>query len=175
MTTKVADVAATINQALAASGLDRANVVHRPRLLSDNGSSYIATDLAHWLEGQGIKHARGAPYHPMTAGQDRALAPGDEEPHRARKLLPASRRSRGPHSHLRRSLQLRPLPREPEQPAPRPMSTPVAANQSCSEERSSNAKPSNTAACSTKMQPPKLTPQMGQGLHCQPAPPVSKS
>ena len=36
--------------ALAASGLDHANVVHRPRLLSDNGSSYVAGDLADWLE-----------------------------------------------------------------------------------------------------------------------------
>ena len=34
---------------------------------SDNGSSYIAGDLAKWLEAW--KHLRGAPYHPMTQGK----------------------------------------------------------------------------------------------------------
>ena len=42
---------------------------HRPRLLSDNGSSYVAGDLAKWLDGQDMKHVRGAPYHPMTQGK----------------------------------------------------------------------------------------------------------
>jgi putative transposase len=68
-TMKVADVTATIDMALVAAGLDHIHVVHRPRLLSDNGSSYIAGDLAAWLDGQGIKHIRGAPYHPMTQGK----------------------------------------------------------------------------------------------------------
>ena len=40
------DVTATLDQALAASGLDHISVVRRPRLLSDNGSSYVADDLA---------------------------------------------------------------------------------------------------------------------------------
>ena len=52
-----------------ASGLDQANVVHKPRLLSDNGSSYIAGDLAEWMENQNMKHVRGAPYHPQTQGK----------------------------------------------------------------------------------------------------------
>jgi len=68
-TMKVADVTETIDLALSAAGLDHADVVHRPRLLSDNGSSYIAADLATWLDGEGIKHIRGAPYHPMTQGK----------------------------------------------------------------------------------------------------------
>jgi putative transposase len=63
------DVTATLDLALKASGLDRANVVHRPRLLSDNGSSYISADLAKWLDGQNMNHVRGAPYHPMTQGK----------------------------------------------------------------------------------------------------------
>ena len=50
--------------ALSASGLDHVTVVHRPRLLSDNGSSYVAGDLAKWLEAKGMEHVRGAPYHP---------------------------------------------------------------------------------------------------------------
>src|SRR6185437_12506040 len=39
------DVTATLDEALAASGLDHINVKQRPRLLSDNGSSYVADDL----------------------------------------------------------------------------------------------------------------------------------
>jgi transposase InsO family protein len=68
-TMKAEDVTATLELALSASGLDRPNVVHRPRLLSDNGSSYIAGDLAKWLEAEGIQHIRGAPNHPMTQGK----------------------------------------------------------------------------------------------------------
>jgi RNA-directed DNA polymerase len=43
--------------------------MHRPRLLSDNGSSYVSGDLAKWLDRQGMRHTRGAPYHPMTQGK----------------------------------------------------------------------------------------------------------
>ena len=63
------DVTETLDLALQAADLDRANVVHRPRLLSDNGSSYISGDLAEWLKSRGIQHSRGAPYHPMTQGK----------------------------------------------------------------------------------------------------------
>src|SRR4030081_3886227 len=52
-----------------ASGLHEAKAAQRPRLLSDNGSSYIAGDLARWLDDRKIKHLRGAPYHPMTQGK----------------------------------------------------------------------------------------------------------
>ncbi len=63
------DVTETLDLALEASGLDRATVVHRPRLLSDNGASYVAGDLAKWLEDKGMEHVRGAPYHPQTQGK----------------------------------------------------------------------------------------------------------
>ena len=49
--------------------LDQAEPADRPRLLSDNGSSYVAGDLAKWLGAHNIKHLRGAPYHPMTQGK----------------------------------------------------------------------------------------------------------
>jgi transposase InsO family protein len=62
------DVTATLDLALKASGLDQAAVVDRPRLLSDNGPSYISADLATWLDGQAIDHVRGAPFHPQTPG-----------------------------------------------------------------------------------------------------------
>jgi transposase-like protein len=41
-TMKAEDVTATLDLALAAAGLDQVAVRHKPRLLSDNGSSYIA-------------------------------------------------------------------------------------------------------------------------------------
>ena len=68
-TMKAGDVTDTLEMALAASGLDQANVIHRPRLLSDNGASYISGELAEWMQGQGMKHVRGAPYHPQTQGK----------------------------------------------------------------------------------------------------------
>src|ERR687893_2577618 len=49
-TMRAEDVTDTLDLALAASGLDQVEVVHRPRLLTDNGASYIAGDLAEWLE-----------------------------------------------------------------------------------------------------------------------------
>ena len=63
------DVTATLELALQASGLDQADPGQRPRLLSDNGPSYVANDLSEWLETQGMRHTRGKPYHPMTQGK----------------------------------------------------------------------------------------------------------
>ncbi|MBK8841014.1 MAG: IS3 family transposase [Hyphomonadaceae bacterium] len=63
------DVQDTLNLALEETGLTSANVVHRPRLLSDNGPCYISGDLAEYLEGKGMSHTRGAPYHPQTQGK----------------------------------------------------------------------------------------------------------
>jgi len=68
-TMKVDDVTQTLELALQKSGCDSANVIHKPRLLSDNGSSYISRDLADWLEDHGMDHVRGAPYHPQTQGK----------------------------------------------------------------------------------------------------------
>jgi putative transposase len=63
------DVTATLELALAASGCEQARVRHRPRLLSDNGPSYLATDLAQWLNDHRIEHIHGAPCHPQTQGK----------------------------------------------------------------------------------------------------------
>ena len=75
ITMKADDVTKTLKLALEASGCDGANVVHKPRLLSDNGSSYISGDLAEGLENQGMDHVRGAPYHPL----ENYYLPGDLE------------------------------------------------------------------------------------------------
>jgi hypothetical protein len=40
-----------------------------PRLLSDNGPSYVVTDLGDWLERQNIEHTQGAPCHPENQGK----------------------------------------------------------------------------------------------------------
>jgi transposase InsO family protein len=68
-TMKAGDVTDTLDLALAASGCDSVQVRHKPRLLSDNGSSYVSGDLAEWLEDQGMDHVRGAPNHPQTQGK----------------------------------------------------------------------------------------------------------
>jgi putative transposase len=68
-TMSAADVTGTLDLALQASGLDDVPPEGRPRLLSDNGPSYVASDLADWLMDQGMKHTRGKPYHPMTQGK----------------------------------------------------------------------------------------------------------
>jgi len=66
---KAGDVMETLELALQASGCDQVSVVHKPRLLSDNGASYVSGDLATWLSDKGMTHVRGAPYHPQTQGK----------------------------------------------------------------------------------------------------------
>jgi transposase InsO family protein len=68
-TMKAGDVTDTLTIALQASGCDSARVAQRPRLLSDNGPSYVSSDLAAWLSDKGMDHTRGAPCHPQTQGK----------------------------------------------------------------------------------------------------------
>ena len=68
-TMKASDVTDTLSLALQASGCDQAHVRHKPRLLSDNGSSYVSGELAEWLGDKKMGHVRGAPYHPQTQGK----------------------------------------------------------------------------------------------------------
>ena len=68
-TMKTGDVTDTLTMALQASGCDSAKVAQRPRLLSDNGPSYVSSDLAAWLSDNGMDHTRGAPCHPQTQGK----------------------------------------------------------------------------------------------------------
>jgi putative transposase len=68
-TMKAGDVTDTLELALTASGCNQAHVRHRPRLLSDNGASYVSGELAEWLDKQHMSHVRGAPYHPQTQGK----------------------------------------------------------------------------------------------------------
>ena len=72
-TMRADDVTGTLQLALTASGCASARVVHKPRLLSDNGSSYISGDLAKLLEDAGMHHVRGAPRHPQTQGKSAGI------------------------------------------------------------------------------------------------------
>ena len=68
-TMRAEDGTDTLELALQASGCDQACVLHKPRLLSDNGPSYIAEELADYIEAQKMSHVRGAPFHPQTQGK----------------------------------------------------------------------------------------------------------
>src|SRR5262245_34884475 len=68
-TMSATDVSDTLQVALRGSGLNQVKLLHRPRLLSDNGPSYVSSELGKWLEDNGIRHIRGRPYHPMTQGK----------------------------------------------------------------------------------------------------------
>lgn len=63
------DVEETLNQAIVKTDLTQIQVCHRPRLLSDNGPSFLAKDLKTYLKRYRIQHIRSAPYHPMTQGK----------------------------------------------------------------------------------------------------------
>jgi transposase InsO family protein len=110
-TMKAEDVTDTLELALQASGLDRINVAHRPRLLSDNGPSYVSAELAAWLDKQDMRHIRGAPYHPMTQGKIERWHLTLKNRILLGELL-STRRARGSDRSLRRPLQSPALPRE---------------------------------------------------------------
>ena len=63
---KAGDVTDTLCMALQASGCDQATVLHKPRLLSDNGVSDISDELTDLLEEQQMEHVGGAPHHRKT-------------------------------------------------------------------------------------------------------------
>src|SRR4030088_1999554 len=68
-TMKAEDVTDTLQLALTASGCEQARVVHKPRLLSDNGPSYVSGKLAKWLDEQDMGDGRGGPNHSPTPGK----------------------------------------------------------------------------------------------------------
>lgn len=63
---KAEDVENTIDAALLKANLGQGQ---KPKLLSDNGSCYIANDFKTYLESQDIKHVRGRANHPQTQGK----------------------------------------------------------------------------------------------------------
>lgn len=71
-TMRAEDVTDTLDVALAASGCDQTHVHHKPRLLSDNGPCYIASELADLYRGQG--HEPCPARSKASPDPDRALA-----------------------------------------------------------------------------------------------------
>jgi len=63
------DVKITLDKAIEKTGIHQVKVKHKPRLLSDNGPSYISKELKDYLGNHQIIHTRGAPFHPMTQGK----------------------------------------------------------------------------------------------------------
>jgi len=60
------DVQRSVEKALALAGLQNGQ---RPKLLSDNGSCYIASELKDYLRAKGVKHIHGRVNHPQTQGK----------------------------------------------------------------------------------------------------------
>lgn len=65
-TMKTEDVQRTVNRAMEASGLPKD---FKPKLLSDNGACYIASELKDFLKDKKIKLIHGRPNHPQTQGK----------------------------------------------------------------------------------------------------------
>ncbi len=65
----VEEVRQTLGDAIKFTGIGHPTVLHRPRLLSDNGPCYVSKALKEYLDEEGIDHTRGKPYHPMTQGK----------------------------------------------------------------------------------------------------------
>lgn len=63
---KAEDVTNTLDEALRVTNLPKER---RPRLLSDNGSCYIAKELESYIEDKNMTHVRGRPLHPQTQGK----------------------------------------------------------------------------------------------------------
>jgi putative transposase len=132
---------------------------NRSHSISDNGSSYIANDLAQWLDKRNIVHIRGTPNHPQTQGKierwhqtlknrillENYYLPGDLEAQVGAFI--------GHYNHRRYHESLKNLtPAEV---------YPVEAQPPCYGEKGSNSKLSKNDACITKSTPPKLKPKMG--------------
>jgi len=60
------DVENLVQKALEITGLEKDQ---RPKLLSDNGSCYIAKDQKDFVREEKIIHIHGKPYHPQTQGK----------------------------------------------------------------------------------------------------------
>ena len=103
-TMRANDVTETLTLALQASGCGSADVVHKPRLLSDNGSSHIADDLADWLKAKGMDHVRRAPNHPQTQGN---LMPADVYFGRGQAIIKRRRRIKDATMKKRRLAHMR--------------------------------------------------------------------
>ena len=68
-TMQTLEVKDVLDEAIKLTGVGHVNVVHKPRLLTDNGPCYVSGEMKDYMEKQGMIHTRGKPYHPMTQGK----------------------------------------------------------------------------------------------------------
>ena len=68
-TMRAEDVTDTLDMALAASGCDQATVLHKPRLLSDNGPSYIAGRTGRIYRSESHEPCARRAVPPQTQGK----------------------------------------------------------------------------------------------------------
>ena len=159
---KAGDVTDTLDLALQASGCDRATVLHNPRLLSDNGASYISGELADWLEDRQMDHVRGAPYHPQPKARS-------SDGTRHSRTASCWRTTTCLVIFVSRSTPLSITTTTGATTracriSRRPTSTSDAATPSCNREKGSNERPSKPGACFTANPPHNQTNQMSQTL-----------
>lgn len=63
------DVQRVVDQAIETAGVAHVTIVHRPRLLTDNGSCFVSREFGEFLKARGLAHVRTKPFHPMTQGK----------------------------------------------------------------------------------------------------------
>ncbi len=157
------DVTDTLELALEASGCGQAHVLHKPRLLSDNGPSYVAGELADYLADKKMRHVRGAPFHPQTQGKierwhqtlknrillENYYLPGDLETQVEAFVEHYN------HQRYHESLK-NVTPAEPTSAEQKPSSN---------SEKGSNVKPSSKGACITARSPHNINQQMNPNTH----------
>lgn len=68
-TMKTEDVKTVLDMAIKETGVTSVNVYNRPRLLSDNGSCFISSELRDYLCDNNMQHIRSKVYHPTTQGK----------------------------------------------------------------------------------------------------------
>jgi transposase InsO family protein len=63
---KSTDVSDSLDEAPAFTELNTVKVMHKARLLSDNGPCYMSGELAEYLKDNNMVHTRAKPCHPQT-------------------------------------------------------------------------------------------------------------
>ena len=66
---------------------EKITVQYRPRLLTDNGSCYIAGELREYLKKWGMVHTREKPFHPMIQGNRTVSSINEESDSRETKAV----------------------------------------------------------------------------------------
>ena len=153
-TMRATDVTETLDLALAASGLDQVTIVHRPRLLTDNGASYIAGDLAEWLDGRASSISGAHRITPrLRARSSAGIRRSRTESCSKTTIYRAPSRPRwAPSSRT----TITPATTKASTISPPRTSTSDAAKPSSTNGKGSNDRRSPIAACSTTRRPPNL-------------------